>query len=190
MVVDVLAGCQDAAAFLLPVGGGVGTAGQDARVGAEGELVEQVHEIHELHEALLLARDGVEGGVDLDDGGKREGEAVLGTAEHLLDGCELVAHQEVLGKQARRELDRDLADVGGVALALLPDVLQVLSADQDEVVGVDGLDVVPDDALGAGGVLYEIEFEIPVAVQRIVEFSLVPFDDEQAVLLGDRGYFV
>ena len=187
MRVDVLLDFHDPAALGALRRMGKGGAGEDAGLVGRSQLIEQQEELEELPETVLLRRECVDDVIDLDDVRHREGQAVLRLLQHLADGGELVLGELLRRKHVPRELDRDLPDVLGLALPLLPGVLQVGPADEDEVVVPDRLHAVAHDAAHSGAPLDEVQLELLVLVHRIGEFGLVPLHDVEEVLLRQRG---
>ena len=167
-----------------------GGAGEHPAAFRIGQFVQQVQEKEELVKAVLLRRERVDDVVHLHDGGHRKGQAVLRLLEHLADGRELVLGKLLRGEHIPRELDGDLPDVPGAALPLLPRVLQVVPADEDEVVLPDRLHAVAHDAPHPGAALDEVQLVLLVLVHRIGEFGLVALHDVEEILLRQRGYFV
>ena len=76
-----------------------------------------------------------------------------------------------------------------MAIALLPDVLEVLAGDQDQVQRTDFLYIVAHDTAYALPVLDKIQFVFTVLMQRVVENILMPLHDVEAVPLGEAGDF-
>ena len=190
MLVDVLLHLEDAPAFRAPRRVRERGACQHPRALRRGQLVQQQQELQELPETVLLRRERVDEMIHLHDGGHREGQAVLRLLQHPPDGGELVLLQLLRREHVARELDRDLADVLGLAVPLLPGVLQVVTAHEDEVVVPDRLHAVAHDAAHPGAALDEVQLELLVLVHRIGEFGLVPLHDVEEVLLRQRSNLV
>ena len=127
--------------------------------------------------------------IDFHDGLHGESQAVLGAGEHPADGSELAPVERFAGEQFRGELDGDLADVVFRAGPLLPAMFQVDAGHQRELVRTDGLDTVADHPPDTLAVFDEVQFEIPVRMQRIEEFRLVPLHNIEAVLFRKRRDF-
>lgn len=71
----------------------------------------------------------------------------------------------------------------------LPRVYEVRAGDQDKFILFDLIDRIADDALGPACVFNVVQFEFIVRMQREVECLLVPFDDVERILLGERRKF-
>ena len=190
MGADILFDAGDAAG----IGRGGDLCERAARQGVgllrERQFVENFQNLEHLPESLLLGREGVDERIDLDDGAQRECEPVLGTEEHLLNGCELVFCEQRFGQGVGCELNGDFADEFRLTGTLFPDMGEVFASDEYEVVVSDCFDGISDDPFDAGAVFDEIEFEFAVLVQGVCEFGFVTFDDVEAVSVGERREFV
>ena len=190
VLVDVLLHLQDPAALRTLARVRERVAGQHPRAFRGCQLVEQQQKLQELAEAVLLGGERIDEMVHFHDAGHRESQAVLRLLQHPPDGGELVLRQLFRGEHVTRELDRDLPDILGLAVSLLPDVLQVIAAHEHEVIVSDRLHAVPYDAAHPGASFDEVQFKLLVLVHRIGEFGLMSLYDVEEVLLGQRGDFV
>ena len=182
MLVDIFLDLHHPTAFGVSRRVGERAAGQFFGVAA-GKDVKQLEAAHELHEAVFLVDHGVDLGICLHDGAERKRKSMARPVQHPPDACELVSLKDSAIEEIGRELDCYLPDVRRLARTLLPHVLQILAGDQDKVIVPYRLDAVPDDAAHPGGVLDEIQLILPVTVQRVGEFLLVPLHDVETVPL-------
>ena len=86
-------------------------------------------------------------------------------------------------------MDGDLPDVLRRAGPLLPDMLEVFSAQQHKLIITYLLDAVSDYPPHTFSLLYEVQFEFLMLMERICEFRLVTLHDVEAVFLGKTRDF-
>ena len=110
-------------------------------------------------------------------------------SEHLLDGSELILSEHVFIEKVRRELDRYLSYILGSATSLLPDMLKIFTADENEFIIPYLLHTVADNPADSFAVLYEVEFKLFMLMKRIRELSLVTLDDMKTVPFGKLSDF-
>lgn len=85
-------------------------------------------------------------------------------------------------------MDGNLTDVLGIALMLLPYMLDA-AAEEHKVIVADDLYAVTDNAAVAFAVLHEIQFILLVFMERIGVLFLVTFHKMIAITLGKLGDF-
>ena len=144
----------------------------------------------ELLETIRFGGEHIQDGIDLHDGLVREGKTEGSLLEHLADGLELPASQQLRRKKRTGELDGDLTDVPAPAVPLLPGMLQLVSRDQGQFIIPDLFHAVSDDTTHASTVLDEIELIFGMPVDGKQEFRLMPFHHVKTVLVGQRGDFM
>ena len=68
-------------------------------------------------------------------------------------------------------------------------MLQSFRTNQNKFVVPDFLNTVSNNPPDSGTMFDEIQFKFLVSVQRICEFRLMPFDDEETILFGQLCNF-
>lgn len=96
--------------------------------------------------------------------------------EHPPDAGKLILCEKFAAEDISGELDSDLPYVLRLATALLPYVLQCLTAYQNQFIITDFLHAVPHNTTDPSAVLYEIQFELLMLMQRVCELRLVTLD--------------
>jgi hypothetical protein len=81
-------------------------------------------------------------------------------------------------------------NIVGVAFVLLPDVFELRTSDEHEVVVADDFAGVANHSAAAGSVFHEIEFAHVMIVDGVVEFRLMTVGHIHEVAFSQRGYFV
>ena len=135
---------------------GIAVGGQHVNMLALGELVEDGQELHDGIEAVLDAAQRVDERIDTHDVVHRETDATAGLQQHLSKGQEGCLGQVAVVAQVEKELDGHLADVVVAAGVLLPDVLQLGTGDEHQVVVAYHLAAVAHRAEHTGGMLDKV----------------------------------
>ena len=109
--------------------------------------------------------------------------------EHPSYRSKLILGQKIGTKYIRRKLNGDFPYILGLAPALLPNMFQVLSTYQNQLIITDFLYAVTDNPAYSFAMLYKVQLELLVLMKRIGEFGLVTLHDIEAVLLRKTRYF-
>ena len=83
----------------------------------------------------------------------------------------------------------DLPYVLGLAAALLPDMLKILTAQKDKLIIPYRLDTVTHDPAHPGTSFYEVQLELLMLMERICKLGLMTFHNIEAVLFGQTRDF-
>ena len=113
---------------------------------------------------------------------------MLGTGQHTLDGAERIGFEgRRLRLEVHLELDGNLVDVVVLALMLFPDVLQVGTGDEHQVVLARYLTTVADHAPAARSTLDEVQFIELVTVDGKSTLLFVPVGHVHKVVFAQRS---
>ena len=107
---------------------------------------------------------------------------MLRLVEHLLYAHELIFGQKILVEYIFGELDCNLANICGFAIALLPDMLKTLRSDEHQFEITYFFDTVSDYAAHTGPMFNEIQLKFSMSVQRVGKFGLMSFHNVEAIL--------
>jgi hypothetical protein len=103
--------------------------------------------------------------------------------QHLPDGIELVFFQQAGWQQVRGKLYGNLTDYGRYAIALLPDMFQPFSGNQNKIIVFNIFDAIPYGSFQSFSVFNEIDLEFPVLVEGKGEFRFITFYNVKTVLV-------
>ena len=187
---DIVLHFQHTARVALHLDLGIARSSQRAGTLATRQLVEDGQELHHSIEAVLHTAERVELLIDAHDGIHGERQALAGFIQHFPQAVEGVPREESVVAQVQIELNGNLADVVAGTGILFPDVLQIGTGDEHEVVVANDLVRVANDTPHTGSVLNEIELEHLVVVDGIGELLLPAVGNIEGVLTHQRGDFV
>ena len=191
MLFNIVLHLQHAARIALGTNLGKGRRRELPRSVLLRQLVKDGHQLGNGIEAFTHLREVDEAVIDLHDGRHGEGEALLRTHKHFIDGGEGIGVVDaMLVVEIDDKLHRHLVDVVALTFMLLPDVLQVRAGDEHQVVLADDLAAVAHGAATAGPILHKVQLKQLMAVDGIGELLLVAVGHVHEVVVGQRGYLM
>ena len=157
---------------------------------ALGEFVEDGQELGEGIEAVLDTAESIDHLIDSHDGLHRETESLLGFYHHLLHRIEGIAGEDATIAEVDIKLDRHLADIIALASVLFPDMLQIGTGNQHQVVLPYHLIGVANDAAHASGMLHKVQFIHLMIMDRISKLLLPTVSNVEHILSHQGRYLV
>ena len=120
---------------------------------------------------------------------QRERQSLLRPIEHFTDRRELLLVNKIIGKQIRRKLYSNFPNLLGLTVSLFPYVLQIVPAEQDQIIIADLFYLISDNPPYSGSILDEIQLVFLMIVQRIRKLRFVSFHNKQAIFFRQWRYF-
>ena len=143
-----------------------------------------------LRASCIHGTEGVELLIDVHDGIHREAKSLARLVHHLLHRVEGVASEDAAIGDIDVELDGNLADIIAGAFVLLPDMLEIRTGNQHQVVFTNHLVRVAHNAAHTLGMLDEIKFVDFMVMDGIGKLLLAPIRNIEHILAHQRRDFV
>ena len=149
----------------------------------KGEFVENRHKLDYCIESLFLRSKCIEQRIYFKNGGHRETKSFLRLIQHPADRVKLVLIDKALEEKIGRKLDRYLPYLFRTTFVLFPDVLQVFTCYQDQIIVAYHFGRISDHPSHSRRLLGKVQFKLGMIVDRISKFCLITFCNIKTVLV-------
>ena len=149
----------------------------------ERKFIQDCHKLNDRIKSLLLGSKRIQQRIYFEYGRHRETKPFLCFIQHPADRVELILIDKALEEKIGRKLNRNLPYLFRMAVVLFPDVFQIFSCYQYQIIITYHFGRVSYNPPYSGSLFGEVQFKLGVVVYRISEFRFITFRNVKAILI-------